>query len=489
MVRYAEALERFRDELDSLNVYPVPDGDTGTNLLQTQRAVVEALGSRGDDTTIAEAIARSSLRGARGNSGVILSQTLRGLCEGVPVAGADAAQMGVALRTAASASRAAVARPQEGTVLTVLDDAAAAGSAAVADGQHDVAIVLEAALEAARDSLARTAIGLPELRAAGVVDAGAKGAVLLLDALHAVVSGGSETERPGPMGPVGVRGTAAVSGGEGFGYEVQALLETGDGPPTELRGELAGLGESLALVGGGGMYNVHVHTDHPKAAIAAIRAAGHTLEVSVVSLSDQVAACAGAAARAVQAGVPTCAVVAVADGVGLAAAFRSLGTSVVAGGPGSGARIAAEVERSPAPAVLVIPNEPPPRAVARAACEGSSKQAAVVPADAVPAGLAAAAAFHPDVSLETNAAAMGAAARRCRSEACASPDPQELVMVAKRVRDRVIGAELLTLIAGEGVSEAEAAMSAAALRAALPDLEVQLVHGGQPGAAYLLGVE
>jgi len=503
MTRYADALERFRDELDSLNVYPVPDGDTGTNLLQTVRAVVRALDARAGtpaaEVSIADTIVRASLMGARGNSGVILAQTLRGLCDGISSGGTGtgtgtgtgAGDVAAALAGAAGSARRAVDRPREGTVLTVLDEAARAATTAPASAD-DPALVLARALEAARESLARTVNELPELRAAGVVDAGGKGAVLLLDALYGAVSGAQPTERPGPLGPVGAKGRGAGAPESGYGFEVQGLVEAPEAAVPGLRTSLGKLGESLAVVGGDGLFNVHVHTDRPDDAVAAIRAAGTALEMSVLSLDEQVSACAGGAARSVQLGLPTCAMVALAAGPGLAAAFRSLGASAVLARPGRApgtSEIRAAVSLAAGRSVVVLPNDAALAAAARDACSGAPKPAAVVNTDSAPAGLAAATAFHPDATLETNESVMREAAERCRAGASSSTDVRALVAVAERLRGQVPDAQLLTLIAGESVAEPEAEAAADLLRTHLPDLEVQLVAGGQPGPAYVLGVE
>jgi uncharacterized protein len=315
MVLYAEALERFRPEIDSLNVFPVPDGDTGTNLMHTQRAVAEALSAPPAErpgasaaerdgappdamTTVRETVAHAALNGARGNSGVILSQVLRSFCSAIPDAGADGTAVAAALSDAAAAARRAVAEPREGTVLTVLDEAAAA-AAATSGGpgsDADAGAVLEAALAAARAALARTTEQLPELRDAGVVDAGGKGAVLLLDALAAAVTGRAPSERPGPPGPLarpaGGPGASAPARSLPFPFEVEFVLEGPTDPDVEaLRAHLRAMGDSLAIVGGDARYRVHVHTDRPDDVLAAGRAAGAVRDPAVVSLDEQVAAC------------------------------------------------------------------------------------------------------------------------------------------------------------------------------------------------------
>src|SRR5439155_13903823 len=196
-----------RDELNSLNVYPVPDGDTGTNMFLTQRSVVEAADRLGPEASTAElgrAVSEAALMGARGNSGVILAQVLRGLFERLgAVDAAGPADLAEALGAASEEAYQAVARPMEGTVLTVLSTAAGAARDAASGADAALPPVADAALDAARTALARTREVLPELRAAGVVGAGAKGIVLLFDALASVLGGHQMTEEVGPAGPVG----------------------------------------------------------------------------------------------------------------------------------------------------------------------------------------------------------------------------------------------------------------------------------------------
>jgi hypothetical protein len=300
MALYAQALERFRPEIDSLNVFPVPDGDTGTNLLHTQRAVAEALAMAGAGagdcsetmTGVRETVAEAALSGARGNSGVILSQVLRTFCAALPDAGAGASEIATALSEAAAAARRAVAEPREGTVLTVLDAAAADAQRAEADPAAAAGTVLEAALAGARAALVRTTDQLPELRAANVVDAGGKGAVLLLDALCAAVMDHGLTEPPGPAGPVGRPAGAGPRTELAFPFEVEFVLEGASDPALgSLRRRLAAMGDSRAIVGGDALFRVHVHTDRPEDALAAGRAAGTVRDPAVVSLDSQVAGC------------------------------------------------------------------------------------------------------------------------------------------------------------------------------------------------------
>lgn len=540
MVLFCEALREHREEIDSLNVYPVPDGDTGTNLLATQEAVrraVEALPRNADRSTLGEAVARASLLAARGNSGVILSQVLRGLFQTLaqrPAGPAGPEAVAAALEEAAAAAHRAVARPEEGTVLTVLRDAAAGARRAAGDG-GDVVGVLEAALEAARASLARTRDTHPALRAAGVVDAGGKGVVLLLDALLAALRGHGLTEPVGPPGPVGRaeavgRGAgqpAPRSAGVGRGsealthpFEVQYLLQAQEPAVTELRRRLEAVGDSLVVVGGGGLYHVHLHTDHPRTAVELAEAVGQPRDVSVADLREQVDRCLAGQARAVRVGErQQCALVAVAEGEGLGRVFGSLGALVVTGGPGNNPSVGellAAVEAAPADAVVLLPNHPNVLPAARACAQASRKEVLVVPALSVPAGLSAAAAFSPFLSAAATARAMEEAAARVRAgevtraerdartpagpvargdwmgmvegEAVyVGPSVVEAALdVVRRLADE--DSEVVTVLVGSGLTDDERRQVEEALRA-LGSLEVEVVEGGQPRYPILLGVE
>jgi len=276
MAVYLESLRGHRAELDAINVYPVADADTGTNLLHTQAAVQRALESLPNDAdrrTTVETAVDASLRGARGNSGVLLSQMLRGIGAG------DETDLAAALEAGASAVAAAFARPVEGTAVTVTRDAAAAARAR-ATGGGDPIQVLEAALAAAETSLARTTEILPELRAAGVVDAGAKGIVLLL---RAVASSLADDPMPIEAGtPIPV--SSAEPGANVVRYEVQYLLEAADGAAATLRKAIDALGDSVAVVEHAGVVRVHAHTDRPDAVIAAGARVAKPQEVSVAPL-------------------------------------------------------------------------------------------------------------------------------------------------------------------------------------------------------------
>jgi uncharacterized protein len=529
LVRYHDALEVHREEIDSLNVFPVPDGDTGTNMLLTQRSVVEALeDSERSLTALGEAAVRAALLGARGNSGVILSQILRGLLAEVCAEDrpADGSALARGLVRAESEARAAVATPVDGTILSVLRDAARAAEA-TARGDGDPSVVAEVALRAGGESLARTPDQLPELRAAGVVDAGGKGLVLLFDALVSALRGVPLSVEVGPHGPVG-RAPEEAAPASRYGFEVMYLLDTAERQVEPLRRELAAVGDSVVVVGGGGLYNVHVHTDDPGAAVEAGVGRGRPGSIRITSLDEAVAerclAREGRALRVPEPEAPPSAgqhVVAVVEGDGLTEVFRSLGVSVVAGGPGNNPSVKDlldAVERLPEGVVFLLPNHKNVHPAATAAAAETSREVRVIPSRSVPQGLAAALAFSPEAEPPGNAARMEEAALECAWGALAraereaetpagrvaagdwlglageevrriGDDPVALAgkLVAEGLRrDRH---ELVTVYVGVGGSDEEAERIAAAVLEAAPGLEVEIHRGDQPRYPYLIGVE
>jgi len=364
---------------------------------------------------------------------------------------------------------------------------------------------------------------LPDVKkiTAGVVDAGAKGMVLLFDALASVLGGHDLTVEVGPSGPVGhVEGVDR--GGLSFRFEVMFLLETADERVPGLTERLGELGDSLVVVGGGGMFKVHVHTNEPDQAVEVGRRAGSARDVHVVDLEDQVADhCVAGQARAVRvAEHQSTALVAVADGDGLARIFRSLGAVVVPGGPGrnpSVGDLVAAIHAAPAAAVVLLPNHRNVIAAAERAAAASGKDVRVVPTRSILAGLAAAAAFNPMAPPEGNEEDMSEAAGATRAiEVTRAVRDADTPKGAVRAGDwlgladgevEVVGGEpadvaarlvaalrtddheVLTLVVGEDPSEQEAAAVEEALRAAAPDLQVEVHRGGQPHYAYLIGLE
>jgi DAK2 domain fusion protein YloV len=437
------------------------------------------------------------------------------LCRGSAAGARDLVE---ALESAEALAKGAVARPVEGTALTVLSEAAGAARRGLAAG-GGVASVARAAFEAAREASERTRDMLPELRSAGVVDAGGRGMVLLFDALSAALGDGTLTETVGTLGPVG-RVPAPQGPSIDQRYEVMYLWAGENAALSDLRMSLEALGDSVVIVGGGGMYKVHVHTNQPDAAVVAGEDAAR--DVRVVDLRREVAErCMAGEARAVQPSEPQAtALVGVAEGDGVAAIFRSLGAIVVLGGPDhtpAGGELMRAIGEGRADSVLILPNHPTVLDAAERAAQDSGEGARVIPTRSIVEGLTAAAAFNPVASPDENEREMLAAAAGCVSIEVvrASRDSEtpagrvragdwlglvegDVValgadpagVAAKLVSDRSTpDHEILTLLLGADPSEEEAGAVAAALREAAPELDLQVHRGGQPGHPYLIGLE
>ncbi|MDP8955864.1 MAG: DAK2 domain-containing protein [Actinomycetota bacterium] len=518
MELFREALEIHREELNSLNVFPVPDGDTGTNMLLTQRAVTYALersSAKSDLKTVANVVSAASLMGARGNSGVILSQVLRAFCEACGTrTEVEGQQLAAALDTATEQAYRAVSKPVEGTMLSVLRDATAA--ARTADHEDDCGAVLTASLVASRESLERTREIHPDLRRAGVVDAGGKGIVLLFDALRSAVTGEPTTVRVGSLGPVRTHERGAPSPGSNLEYEVQYLLEARPDDMPALRGALTSLGESVVVIGGGGLFNIHVHTDEPDSVVQAGKRTGNVREVSVVPLADQVGECLAGEARSVRVAEET-SLVAVAEETGVRRALESFGAVVVGsetGVPPPMDDLVAVVNSVPSETVIVLSTGADMQAQAERVATDSSKRALVVPAPSIPAGLSAAAAFNPVLDIDENVRSMkevlaesrsGAIMRRELSEQAEGRsggwigvadeevvyDGPSIEEAATAVVRRLLepGAELLTLIVGSGSDPRAKDGVLAAIERLYSNLRIDVISGGQPRDAFLIGVE
>ncbi|GAA4068346.1 DAK2 domain-containing protein [Actinomadura miaoliensis] len=515
----ADALGRTRGEIDSLNVFPVPDGDTGTNLHLTVLAAAEAAERADADVAgVWRALAQGALLGARGNSGVILSQVFRGLAEILGPGGAspDPVRFGEALEYAAVLARNAVAHPVEGTILSVLDAASSAtGDGATGDdGTGGLAGAARAAAAGARQALRRTTAQLDVLARSGVVDAGGAGLCVVLDALAAVLTDEypERYEVPARTGvpPAGERPARQEAAP---GYEVMYLLDAPDETVPDLREDLDRLGDSLVVVGGDGLWNVHVHVDDAGAAIEAGLRAGRPHRIRVTYLHAEEHPQAPCAGRAV---------VAVTAADGLAELFESCGARVVRRAPGAAPPLAvlADAIIAAGDEVAVLPNEPEVLALAEAAAErarDSGVRIAVVPTRASVQCLAALAVhdplrrFHDDVIAMTRAAGATrfghlevAAGEAMTSVGLCQPGDvlgliegdvamigADLADVARQVLDRMLsgGGELVTLIAGAHAPAGLAAALEDHLREHRPDVEVVVYDGRQERYPLLVGVE
>jgi len=522
MVAYRDALRAHQDRLNRLNVYPVPDGDTGTNMALTLESVVDGLDGV-DDAAVAKAVTHGSLMGARGNSGVILSQILKGLADGLggsaggpgPV-GADG--VAAALLAASRAADQAVMHPVEGTILTVARDAAAAAKGGT------VLEVLESASAAAAESLENTPILLPVLADAGVVDAGGAGYVLLLDALLHVADGRPLPEPPAFLArpPVPDTDDRAKNADKGGRYEVMYFLETADEGVDGFKQAWDAIGDSIVVVGGEGVWNCHIHTDDIGAAIdVAIDTGGRPRRIRVTDLHQEVADEAHHRGEEERQRLAT-GVVAVAAGDGVAGIMASLGVQeVVTGGQSmnpSTAQIVAAIDATHADAVIVLPNNKNVVPVAEQAVRLGAKPAQVVPTRSVAEGLASLLAYNADVDVEANMVAMvdaaqhvawGEITRAVRDAASTPAGPvkdgdwlgldhgsiavieADLADAACRLLERLVNHEheIVTVIYGDGASTDVTGIITGWLAEHRPGAAAEVHDGGQPLSAYLFSAE
>ncbi|MET8729577.1 DAK2 domain-containing protein [Streptomyces parvus] len=556
-----EALGRERAEIDAINVYPIADGDTGTNLyltVESAAAAVEAVFAAHETGTTApatadavRAMAHGALIGARGNSGTILAQLLRGMA-GVLADGGDAAHLRLALTSAADAARQAVAHPVEGTVLTVAAEAAEA-----ARGEDpDLRTVVTTAYEGARAALARTPEQLAVLGRAGVVDAGGRGLVAVLGALVETVTGQAPVRGPrtasgnAAKAPVTVDGGSVVGlpvggtpvegvmegglpaggpsadgpldcpedGGAGPAFEVIYLLEARDEQVARLRTRLDALGDSLVVVGGDGLWHVHVHVDDAGAAVEAGVEAGRPYRIRITHFATE----SGHDVR-VQAEPAQRAVVVVVPGDGLAGLCTEAGATTVIARPGeppASGELVDAIRRAHAREVVLLPNDAALRHTAAAAAEQARTEGvrvALVPTRAAVQGIAALAVHEPDRGFDEDVVAMTAAAGATRYAELAVAERQSWTMAgicqagdilglidgdvavigadvpgtARTVLDRMLaaGGELVTLVLGEDVPDTLAVALEEHVREGHLAVDTVVYRGGHQRAPLLIGVE
>jgi len=529
---YRDVLRAHQEELNRLNVYPVPDGDTGTNMALTLESVCSEVGSSAgpvphDMGAVCQAIAHGSLMGARGNSGVILSQILRGLTETFRAAEqVGPVELTRGLRASADAAVAAVMHPVEGTILTVVGDAARAAETC-AEGSSLVDVLVAVAAEA-HASVERTPELLPVLARAGVVDAGGRGLALLFDAWLCVVDG---RPRPEPRVvasaiPVGAEvgapaGPAVTADPLSPRYEVMYLLDAPDAAIASFRAAWDALGDSIVVVGGEGLWNCHVHTDDIGAAIEAGIEVGKPSRIRVTDLHEQVEEHEADWVASASPIPAVAAVVAVATGAGITRLLRNLGVaSVVPGGQSmnpSTQELLDAIEHTAAKSVVVLPNNKNIIPVAEQAAAVASRPVEVVPSRSVVEALAAMIDFDADATAADNAAPMRDAVARVRtgevtqavrdSEGecgpiaagdwiavtadgirAATPTAEAAVvaMLDDMIRDTD---ELLTLLVGADSDDDGVARVLAHVAEHHPTLEVEVHDGGQPLYPYLVGVE
>jgi DAK2 domain fusion protein YloV len=522
-----DGMKTHRRAIDALNVFPVPDGDTGTNMYLTLEAGVAAMMAIEGDVpepgnARLAALARGMLLGARGNSGVIMSELLRGIAATRAAdltRPMDGSWLADALTRASSAAFSAVSNPKEGTVLTVARAAATAATEIAAETDGDLQAVMKAAAVAARTALAGTTAQLEALRRAGVVDAGGRGYVVLTDALLEVVTGVHsvlpEFARLAPEPDSLADPEHMLHGYGGPAYEVMYLLDAPDESIPGFKERLAGLGDSLVVVGGDSLWNIHVHVDDAGAAVEAALAIGAPYRIRITYLAAVVDAGGEPKGRAL---------VVVAHGAGVADLLEASGVTVVRApelGRPSTAEMLAGIEATGAHEVVLLPGDKDSRPVAEAAglaARDSGHRVAVIPTRSIVQSLAAVAvhdaseAFDDDVvsmsraSSATQYAGLTTASKAAITTAGACQVGDELGLiagdileigsdvqqVARAVLTRMLargGAELVTIVLGADAPPDLLDGIERWVERNHPEVEVVGYEGGQPRWHAIIGVE
>ena len=528
----AISLDAYKEEINELNVFPVPDGDTGSNMSMTiSSAMTELQKSEPDSVTKTADIAASALlRGARGNSGVILSLLFRGFAKSVKekkTIGAE--EMAIAFREGVSTAYKAVMKPAEGTILTVSRLAADAACEA-AESETDIEKVMEHMLAVGGEALADTVNQNPVLKKAGVIDAGGKGYLIIIEAMLASLQG-KEFAAPEVKAVQEPKDKADFSDFDTedikFAYCTEFIIgRENDKDPQLLREFLDKLGDSIVVVDDEEIIKVHVHNNCPGVVITEALTYGHLVTVKIENMKLQHTEVmemqdAAPAEETVAAPEKPIGVVVVCAGEGLEAMFKDLGADgVISGGQTmnpSTEDILKEINRTPAETVFVLPNN---KSIVLAAgqCVGmSEKNVVVIPTHTVPQGVTALLALDPDGEVEANEAAMNEvletvhtvtltyAARNSNFDGFEIVEGDYLAMIENKLLtagadlaavETQIGdtlaqfePELVSVYYGEDVSEEQAQELADLLQDRMPDAEVAVIPGGQPVYYYLISAE
>jgi DAK2 domain fusion protein YloV len=500
------AIEANRRRIDDLNVYPVPDGDTGTNLTLTVRSVAEALAQDGPDDRpgLAHEISRAALMGARGNSGVILSQIVRGACDAL----AETDDLARIFRSASDAAYRAVKKPVEGTMLTAIRALAEA-----AEQGGDLAAIIARGDE----TVVATQAMLPILTEAGVVDAGAAGLVEIVRGVEAALTGRT---LPPPVEHEGELGLEAIHQELSRYRYCTVFVDEGEAIDSdELEGELEQLGDSLLVVGDSTALKVHMHTDDPGRALSLGTARGVIGGIEIANMHAQAQQREERLLHAVPESAPaSCGIVVVTTGEGNRALAESFGAEVVDGGATmnpSTSDLLAAIDRANAGEVVVLPNNRNVIMAAEQAARNAAKVVRVVPTRSIQAGLAALVSFDPALPADENVDAMqvtlegvvtgavtiasrdvqlnGVAVKAGKwlglAEGEAVAGGETFDQAARAVLERLLGEPrgVLTLLTGAEAPALDGLIEG--LRTSHPDLELDVHEGGQPHYPLLLAAE
>jgi len=522
-------LEKSASDIDALNVFPVPDGDTGTNMLLTMHAGVEEAYQAPDNSAsaVAQALAKGALMGARGNSGVILSQIWRGLAQDLAekkaLTGAD---LSGALQQAAAMAYRGISNPVEGTILTVIKDASLAARKQATDGENDPISVLEATVNAANESVANTPSLLPVLKESGVVDAGGQGLYTILEgALHYLRGEAEQMQFRKPQMitssiPLVARPPAMIAADEvPFGYCTEFMLKGKELDPDKIRKRLEKKGESLIVVGDDSVIRIHIHTLEPGNVVRYATSLGTMHQASIRNMDEQHRD--WQEMQKDKAPAVDIATIAVVSGEGLAEVFTSLGvTAIVPGGQTmnpSTKDLLQAAEEAASDKVIILPNNKNIVPAAEQVASLTDKSIEVVATETIPEGVATLLAFDYEADLETNAQIMRQARKSVKSieitRAVRSAQLDGLKIKRKQAigfMDRALVAvgnnpadvlndtlarldldkiEIITIYYGADTKLTEAEQVSASIREQHPQLQVEVVQGGQPHYNYIVSAE
>ena len=522
-------LEKSTSDIDALNVFPVPDGDTGTNMLLTMRSTIEEAYRAPDHSAsaVSQAIATGALMGARGNSGVILSQIWRGLAQGLTgkekFTGRDLAD---ALKQASVTAYKGINNPVEGTILTVAKDAAAAAQEQIAGGSEDMISVMEAAVNAAGKSVANTPNLLDVLREAGVVDAGGQGLYTILEGALYYLKGEAEelkSRKPDMIASsaplVGRTPQMVAADEEAYGYCTEFLLKGQSLDPDKLKRKLEKKGQSLIVVGDDSIVRVHIHTLDPGEILHYATSLGTVHQVSVRNMDEQHQDY--LEMQKTKTPAADIGIVAVVSGDGLAEVFTSLGvTAIVPGGQTmnpSTRDLLQAVESVPSDKVIILPDNKNIVPAANQVHSLTEKTIEVVATETIPQGIAALLAFNSEADLETNVRAMTKAKSAVKSitvtravraaklggldikkkqaigfldkDIIAVGDSTADVLTEVLAKAELGEAEVVTIYYKGDTERNEVESVTRSIREQYPRLEIELIRGGQPHYHYIVSVE
>jgi len=519
-------LEKIVPEINSLNVYPVPDGDCGTNMLLTMRASlgeIDKVADRSRVFSVADAMATGALMGARGNSGVILSQIWRGLKEGFKEkTTVNARHIAKAFKKGAEVAYQALSNPVEGTILTVMKDAAAAANSEAAKPDASPLSVMEAAVKAARISVQNTPNLLDVLKEAGVIDAGGHGLYTFLEGAWLHLKGETEMHTPELLIdqlPAITKTTQVSYQEDPYGFCTQFMMKETSADINTVRNMLEEKGKSLIVVGDGNNIRVHIHTIEPENVIKSVSTLGTVFDIDVRNMDEQHEEF--MLINQDKIANLQVAVVAVVNGDGMVKVFSDLNVSaIVPGGQTmnpSTLDLLQAVEKVPSQKVIILPNNKNIVPTARLVQTLTKKEVKVIPTETVPQGVSALISFIPENDMETNFEFMSESVKTVKTLEITYATRDTTVNNLKIKKGQVIGlldgellaansapdevvfnlfknidlkdASIITVYYGNGIDQAAAEKMSTEIANLQSGIDIGTVYGGFPNYSYMISVE